>query len=240
MNHYSFDGRVALVTGGASGMGAATVDMLIKGGANVVTFDLHRPDGGGLWVEGDISQSGHADRAVARAVDEFGRLDILVNAAGIGGSRPLRTAEVSDDEWLRQFAVNCHGTFWFCRAAAPVMIEQGYGRIVNITSMAGKEGIDVYAAYSGAKGAVIAFTKAIGKDLAKTGVLVNAVAPGLVETPMNEQTTDEQIEFMLSRIPMGRKGRPEEVAALICWLASEDLAFSTGSCYDFSGGRGVY
>lgn len=240
MNHYSFDGRVALVTGGASGMGAATVDLLSRGGAKVATFDIHRPEHDGLWLEGDISISADADRAVDRVVKEYGRLDILVNAAGIGGSRPLRTVEVSDDEWLRQFAVNCHGTFWFCRAAAPVMVEQGYGRIVNVTSMAGKEGLPLYAGYTGAKGAVIAFTKAIGKDLATTGVLINAIAPGLVDTPMNKQTTDEQIEYMLSRIPMGRKGRPEEVAALICWLASEDMSFSTGACYDFSGGRAVY
>jgi 3-oxoacyl-[acyl-carrier protein] reductase len=164
---------------------------------------------------------------------------VLVNAAGIAG-KSLRTAEVSDEEWERVFAVNAHGTFWFCRAAARVMVERGYGRIVNVASIAGKEGNPMAAAYSGSKAAVIGFTKAIGKDLAGTGVLVNSIAPAVIDTPMVGTMSQEHIDYMVARIPLGRLGRTDEVAAMICWLASEEMSFSTGACFDISGGRAVY
>ena len=239
MNRYDFDGRVALVTGGASGIGAATVERLRAGGARVAVFDRQQADGDALALVGDVARSADADAAVERVVGELGQLDVLVNCAGVPG-QSLRTLDVPDEEWERVFAINAHGTFWFCRAAARAMVGRGYGRIVNVASIAGKEGNPQAAAYSGSKGAVIAFTKSIGKDLAGTGVLVNAIAPAVIQTPILEGITQEHVDYMIERIPLGRVGRPEEVAALICWLASEEMSFSTGACYDVSGGRAVY
>jgi 3-oxoacyl-[acyl-carrier protein] reductase len=148
--------------------------------------------------------------------------------------------EISDEEWRRVMAINADGVFFCNRAVAPGMVERGYGRIVNVASIAGKEGNPMAAAYSASKAAVIAMTKAIGKDLARTGVVVNCVAPAVIETPILEGVSQEHIEYMVERIPMGRMGRAEEVAALICWLASEECSFSTGATYDVSGGRAVY
>ena len=190
-------------------------------------------------IRGDVSRSADADAAVERVVAELGGLDILVNSAGVAGES-LSTLDVPDDEWIRVFATNAHGTFWFCRAAARVMVERGYGRIVNVASIAGKEGNPPAAAYSGSKGAVIAFTKSIGKDLAGTGVLVNCVAPAVIDTPILAGLTGQHIDYMVERIPLGRLGRPEEVASLICWLSSAEMSFSTGACFDISGGRAVY
>jgi 2-dehydro-3-deoxy-L-rhamnonate dehydrogenase (NAD+) len=236
---HDFEGRVALVTGGSSGIGAAAVERLRAGGARVAVFDLQELDGDVLSIKGDVRHSADADAAVERVRDELGGIDVLVNAAGVSG-QSLRTRDVSDDEWERVFAVNAHGTFWFCRAAARVMVERGYGRIVNVASIAGKEGNPMAAAYSGSKAAVIGFTKSIGKDLAGTGVLVNSIAPAVIETPMLKDMTQEHIDYMVERIPLGRLGRPDEVANLICWLASEEMSFSTGACFDISGGRAVY
>jgi 2-dehydro-3-deoxy-L-rhamnonate dehydrogenase (NAD+) len=239
VNRYDFDGRVALVTGGASGIGAATAKRLRESGAQVAVFDRQQAEGDVLAIQGDVSQAADADAAVNRVVDELGRFDVLVNSAGVPG-QSLRTLDVTDEEWERVFAINAHGTFWFCRAASRVMVERGYGRIVNVASIAGKEGNPQAAAYSGSKAAVIGFTKSIGKDLAGTGVLVNCIAPAVVDTPILEGITPEHIDYMVERIPLGRLGRPEEPAALICWLASEEMTFSTGACYDISGGRAVY
>jgi 3-oxoacyl-[acyl-carrier protein] reductase len=239
VNRYDFEGRVALVTGGASGIGAATVERLRAGGARVAVFDLNAADGDVLSIQGDVTRSDNVDAAVARVVDELGGLDVLVNAAGISG-QSLRTVDVTDDEWLRVFGINAHGTFYFCRAAVRVMTERGYGRIVNVASIAGKEGNPMAAAYSGSKAAVIGFTKSIGKDLAGTGVLVNSIAPAVIETPMLGDMSQEHIDYMVERIPVGRLGQVGEVAALICWLASEEMSFSTGACFDISGGRAVY
>jgi 2-dehydro-3-deoxy-L-rhamnonate dehydrogenase (NAD+) len=239
VTNHQFDGRVALVTGGASGIGAAAADRLRAGGANVAVFDLQQGGDGVLSIQGDVRQSAEADAAVSRVVDELGGLDVLVNAAGIAG-KSLRTADVSDEEWERVFAINAHGTFWFCRAAARVMVERGYGRIVNVASIAGKEGNPMAAAYSGSKAAVIGFTKSLGKDLAGTGVLVNSIAPAVIDTPMVGTMSQEHIDYMVQRIPLGRLGRTEEVASLICFLASDEMSFSTGACFDISGGRAVY
>jgi 3-oxoacyl-[acyl-carrier protein] reductase len=148
--------------------------------------------------------------------------------------------DVEDDEWRRVLAVNADGTFFCNRAVLPGMVERGYGRIVNVASIAGKEGNPMAAAYSASKAAVIALTKAIGKDVARTGVVVNCVAPAVIETPILEGITQEHVDYMVERIPMGRMGAPEEVAALVCWLASEECSFSTGATYDISGGRAVY
>jgi 2-dehydro-3-deoxy-L-rhamnonate dehydrogenase (NAD+) len=239
VNRYDFDGRVALVTGGASGIGAATVERLRESGARVAVFDRQQVSGDVLSIQGDVSRSQDADGAVERVVAELGGLDVLVNSAGVPGES-LRTLDVPDEEWERVFAINAHGTFWFCRAAARVMVDRGYGRIVNVASIAGKEGNPQAAAYSGSKAAVIGFTKSVGKDLADTGVLVNCIAPAVIETPILQGITQEHIDYMVERIPLGRVGRPDEVAALICWLASEETSFSTGACYDISGGRAVY
>ena len=232
--------RVALVTGGSSGIGAATVRRLLAEGARVATFDLagDAPDGA-LALHGDVSASADVDAAVARAVAELGPVDVLVCSAGIGGAS-LPTVDVSDQEWRRVMAIDADGVFFCNRAVLPGMIERGYGRIVNVASIAGKEGNPMAAAYSAAKAAVIALTKSIGKDVARTGVLVNCIAPAVIETPMLEDLSEDHVGYMVERIPMGRMGASEEVAALACWLASDECSFSTGATYDISGGRAVY
>jgi 2-dehydro-3-deoxy-L-rhamnonate dehydrogenase (NAD+) len=235
-----FDGRVALVTGGSSGIGAAVCARLVEEGARVASLDLAESSAEGvLAIAGDVSNSADVESAVARAESELGPLDVLVCCAGITGGS-LRTADVSDDEWRRVFAINSDGVFFCNRAVIAGMVERGYGRIVNLASIAGKEGNPMAAAYSASKGAVIAMTKAIGKDLAGTGVLVNAIAPAVIETPILAGISEEHISYMVEKIPMGRLGRAEEVAALVCWLASEECSFSTGATYDISGGRAVY
>jgi NAD(P)-dependent dehydrogenase (short-subunit alcohol dehydrogenase family) len=240
-NRYDFEGRVALVTGGASGIGAAVVRRLQESGARVAVFDLH-PAGapeGALQIAGDVSSSAAANDAVARVESELGRLDALVCSAGVGGDS-LRTVDVPDEEWKRVLAINADGVFWFNRAALRGMVGRGYGRIVNIASIAGKEGNPMAAAYSASKAAVIGMTKSIGKDVAGSGVLVNCIAPAVIRTPILEQLSQQHIDYMVERIPLGRVGEPEEVAALVCWLASEDMSFSTGATFDISGGRATF
>ena len=241
MNTYDFSGRVALVTGGASGIGAAAVARLQAGGAQAAVFDLRLEgaDPGALAIQGDVTGSADLDAAVARVERELGRLDVLVCCAGVSGDS-LRTVDVSDAEWNRVMAVNASGVFFANRAALPGMIARGYGRIVNIASIAGKEGNPMACAYSTSKAAVIGMTKSIGKDVAGTGVLVNCIAPAVIETPMLGDMTKEHVDYMVARIPLGRMGRPDEVASLICFLASEELDFATGACFDLSGGRAVY
>src|SRR5437870_2223176 len=221
-NYYDFGRRVALVTGGASGIGAATVERLRAGGADVHVFDLANGD--------DVRDSAQLNAAVER----LPRLDVLVCSAGVGGDS-LHTEDVPDEEWERVHAINLNGVFYANRAAIPKMKSGGYGRIVNVASIAGKEGNPMAGAYSSSKGGVIAITKAIGKDVAGTGILVNSIAPAVIDTPILEQISQEHIDYMTSRIPLGRICRPEEVAALVCWLASEEMSFSTGACYDISG-----
>ncbi len=237
---YDFSGRCALVTGGASGIGKATAERLSAAGARVAVLDRHAVTGSDwLALEGDISRSADVEAAVRRAEAELGKIDILVNSAGVPGES-LRTVDMPDDEWRHVMGVNADGTFYICRAVAPGMVERGYGRIVLVASIAGKEGNPMAPAYSASKAAVIALTKALGKDLARTGVLVNCVAPAVIETPILEGLTPEHVGYMVERIPVGRMGTAEEVAALICWLASDECSFSTGATYDISGGRAVY
>ena len=226
-NHYDFEGRVALVTGGASGIGAGAVERLRESGAEVHVFDLANGD--------DVRDSAQLDAAV----DRLSRLDVLVCCAGVGGDS-LHTVDVSDEEWRRVHAINLDGVFFANRAAIPKMLENGYGRIVNVASIAGKEGNPMAGAYSSSKAAVIGITKAIGKDVAGSGILVNSVAPAVIDTPILGQISDEHIAYMTSRIPLGRMGGTAEVAGLICWLASDEMTFSTGACFDISGGRAVY
>jgi 2-dehydro-3-deoxy-L-rhamnonate dehydrogenase (NAD+) len=239
-NEQRFSGRVALVTGAASGIGAAVARRLLAEGARVASFDLHAeaPEEV-LAIAGDVSRSADVDAAVARVEGELGRIDVLVCSAGVPGDS-LRTVDVVDEEWRRVMGINADGVFYCNRAVLPGMVERGYGRIVNVASIAGKEGNPMAGAYSASKAAVIGMTKAIGKDVARTGVLVNCVAPAVIETPILDGITQEHIDYMVERIPMGRMGEPEEVAALVCWLASEECSFSTGATYDISGGRAVY
>ena len=236
---YDFSGRCALVTGGASGIGQATAERLRASGAQVAVFDRKGVEGDGLAIEGDISSSAEVDAAVRRVEAELGPIDILVNSAGVPGES-LRTVDMPDEEWQRVMAVNADGTFYACRAVIPGMVERGYGRIVLVSSIAGKEGNPMAPAYSASKAAVIALTKVLGKDLARTGVLVNCIAPAVIETPILDGLTPEHVDYMVERIPVGRVGTAEEVAALICWLASDECTFSTGATYDISGGRAVY
>ena len=226
-NRDGFEGRLALVTGGASGIGEATVERLREGGAEVHVFDLANGD--------DVRDPAQ----IAAAIDRLPRLDVLVCAAGVAGDS-IHTEDVSDEEWSRVLSINLDGVFFANRAAVPKMKAGGYGRIVNIASIAGKEGNPMAAAYSSSKAAVIALTKAIGKDVVGSGVLVNCIAPAVIDTPLLGQSSEEHIAYMTSRIPLGRLGQVGEVAALICWLASDEMTFSTGACFDISGGRATY
>ncbi|MBV9807575.1 MAG: SDR family oxidoreductase [Solirubrobacterales bacterium] len=237
---HDFTGRTALITGGAGDIGGAVARRIVAGGGRVATLDLRPAElDGALAITGDVSLSEDVERAVERLEAELGPLDIAVCAAGVSGDS-LRTTAVSDAEWRRVFAVNSDGVFFANRAAARAMMPRGYGRIVNVASIAGKEGNPMAAAYSASKAAVIAMTKAIGKDLAETGVLVNCVAPAVIQTRMLGDMSEEHIAYMVERIPMRRMGQPEEVAALIAFLASEDCSFSTGAVFDLSGGRATY
>ena len=248
MSLHDFTGRGALVTGGASGIGHACAARLIAGGARVAVVDVsdevadeaaRELGDGAIGIAADVTESRQVNEAVARAEAELGSVDVLVCSAGIGGES-LRTVDVSDREWERVFAVNCHGVFYSNRAVISGMQARGYGRIVNIASIAGKEGNPMAAAYSASKAAVIGMTKSIGKDLAGTGVLVNSVAPAVIRTPILDQLSEEHVDYMVSRIPLGRLGETEEVAELVAYLTSEQCSFATGACFDISGGRAVY
>lgn len=223
--------RRAIITGGQSGLGAACAGRLRSDGVEIITLDVS-PDAD---IRVDITDAAAVRAAVAAA----GPIDILINSAGIvGPNKPLWETDPSD--WERTFDVNVHGTFRVIQAVVPGMVERGWGRIVNIASMAGKDGNPNLSAYSASKAAVIGLTKSLGKELAKTGVIVNAIAPAVIDTPMNAATSPEVLAHITSLIPMGRVGRPEEVAALISWLASDECSFSTGAVYDISGGRATY
>ena len=174
-----------------------------------------------------------------KAVQEVGQVDILVNSAGVVGPN-MPFWEVQDEDWLKTMSVNLNGTFYMMRAVTGQMRERKWGRIVNIASIAGKEGNPNLAAYSASKAAVIGLTKSVGKELATDGVLVNSIAPAVISTPMNQETDPKVLDYMIAKIPMSRVGQPEEVAALVSWLASDECSFSTGACYDISGGRATY
>ncbi len=225
------ESRTALVTGGMSGLGAATAARLESDGVRVIRLDV--TDGAELRV--DVTDAAAVDAAAAAV----GPVDILVNSAGVvGPTVPLW--EVPVDGWERVFAVNVGGIFHTCRAFVPGMRERGWGRIVNIASMAGKDGNPNMSPYSASKAAVIGLTKSLGKELATSGVLVNAIAPAVIETPMNADTGADALAHITGLIPMRRVGQPGEVAELIAWLASDRVSFSTGAVYDISGGRATY
>jgi 3-oxoacyl-[acyl-carrier protein] reductase len=222
--------RTALVTGGASGLGAATAWRLRTDGMTVVTLDIRGAD-----VAADVTD----EDALGRVAEEVGPVDVLVNSAGIvGPNKPL--VDTTAEEWRRVFEVNVVGTVNTMRMFVPGMRGRGWGRVVNIASMAGKDGNPNLSVYSASKAAVIGLTKSAGKELATSGVLVNAIAPAVIATPFNDTTAPEVLAYITSLIPMKRVGRPEEVAELIAFLCSERVSFSTGAIYDISGGRATY
>lgn len=224
-----FKNKRAVVTGGASGIGAGIAARLAAEGAHVTVWDLAP---GGRQI--DVTDPAAVDAAMAEDAP-----DILVCSAGITGPN-VPTWEYPVDDWLNVYALNVHGLFYCNRAAAPLMAAKGYGRIVNIASVAGKEGNPNAAAYSSSKAAVIGLTKSLGKELATTGVTVNCVAPAAVATAIFDQMTEEHIAYMKSKIPMNRFGTIDEIAAMVCWLASDEASFSTACCFDQSGGRATY
>ena len=229
MNKLDFAGRNAIVTGGSQGIGAAIVKRLQASGAKVTVWDL---DGS---PKVDVSDAA----SVEKAVKSLGKVDVLVNNAGVAGmNKP--TVDYPIEEWERVLRINLTSQFLCCRAVAPLMVKGKYGRIVNIASIAGKEGNPNAVAYSASKAGVISLTKSLGKELAQTGVLVNCVTPAAAKTAIFDQMTREHIDYMLSKIPMNRFVNVDEVAALVCWLASEDCSFSTGGVFDISGGRATY
>lgn len=248
MNRLDFAGRNAIVTGGAQGIGLAIVNRLVASGARVRIWDRDEKLLAqtiaklGSAVTGDaidVTDTDAIARGTKSALDALGKIDVLVNNAGIAGmTKPV--VEYPVEEWRRVIDIDLTGPFLCCRAVVPHMVKTGYGRIVNIASIAGKEGNPNAAAYGAAKGGLIAFTKSLGKELAQSGVLVNCVTPAAAQTAILEQVTPEFAKFMLSKIPMGRFVKVEEVAALACWLASEDCSFSTGGVFDISGGRATY
>ena len=223
--------RRALVTGGASGLGRACAQRLRDDHHEVITADIAT----GADVHLDVTD----DAAVAEVVSRLGPIDILLNSAGvIGPNKPLW--ETTHAEWESTFAVNVHGIAALCRAVIPGMVDRGWGRVVNFASIAGKDGNPNLSAYSASKAAVIGLTKSLGKELATTGVLVNAIAPAVINTEMNAATAPEVLAHITSLIPMKRVGQPEEVAELVAWLVSDRCTFSTGAVYDISGGRATY
>ena len=233
MNQLDFKGRAAVVTGGRIGIGAAIVKRLEASGARVAIWDVNGPE------KVDVADQGSIDRALKKTLASLGKIDVLVNNAGIAGPT-VPVVDYPVEDWKRVIDIDLHGPFFVSRVVVPHMVKSGYGRIVNIASIAGKEGNPNAAAYAAAKGGLIAFTKALGKELAQTGVLVNCVAPAAAQTAILDQVTPEFAKFMLSKIPMGRFVKVEEIAALVCWLASEDCSFSTGAVFDISGGRATY
>jgi 2-dehydro-3-deoxy-L-rhamnonate dehydrogenase (NAD+) len=250
MNQIDLKGRVAVITGGAQGIGYAAAERMLKSGASVVLWDI---DAARLaTAENALAKLGTVSTAIvelsldadvaaatAEAVKAHGRIDILVNNAGItGGNGP--TWELSPEVWRRVIDVNLVGPFLTCRAVVPQMLKQGYGRIVNIASVAGKEGNPNASHYSASKAGLIALTKSLGKELATKGVLVNAVSPAAAKTAIFDSMTPQHIDFMLSKIPMARFLEVGEAAAMIAWLASEECSFSTGAVFDLSGGRATY
>ena len=248
MNQLDFKGRTAIVTGGAQGIGYAIVKRLAASGATVRIWDLdakllqqsitaldHNVSGTAV----DVTDPAAVEKAAKSAAESLGRIDVLVNNAGIAGAN-APTVEYPIDEWERVIRTNLTSQFLCCRYVVPHMAAKQYGRVVNIASIAGKEGNPNAVAYSASKAGVISLTKSLGKELAQTGVLVNCVTPAAARTAIFDQMTETHINYMLSKIPMGRFVTVDEVASLVCWLASDECAFSTGGVFDISGGRATY
>ncbi len=250
MNNIDLKGKRAIVTGAARGIGFAIAERLLQSGATVTLWDIELPNlekaqadlksaGNVFSVEVDVTQENSIKRGVELTYEHMGDVEILINNAGITGGNAT-VWDMGITEWQKVLDIDLTGVFLCCRALAPRMMRKGYGRIVNIASIAGKEGNPNAAHYSAAKAGVISLTKSLGKEMAETGVLCNCVTPAVIETPMLDQMTDQHKDYMVSKIPLNRMGKPEEVAALVAWLASEDCSFSTGAVFDISGGRSTY
>ncbi len=250
MNQIDLKDRVAIITGGARGIGFAIAERLLQSGAHVCLWDVDAAAldaakaelavlGRVYTATVDITSMLSVDSAAASTIGAFGKIDILVNNAGIAGTN-AKTWETDPAEWQRVMAINLNGPFHCCHAVVPHMLKNGYGRIVNIASIAGKEGNPNAAHYSASKAGVVALTKSLGKELATSNIIVNAVTPAVIETDILKQLTQQHIDYMLSKIPMNRFGKKEEAAALVAWLSSEDCSFTTGAVFDLSGGRATY
>ena len=248
MNQLDLAGRHAIITGGAAGLGLAITQRLLASGATVTWWDRDAAAMAGAAaplgqpvhsVVVDVGQYESVVEALRVTLQRHPVIDILINCAGITGPN-VKLWDYPPAEWLQVMQVNLNGLFYCCREVAPLMRQRNYGRIVNIASVAGKEGNPNASAYSASKAAVIALTKSLGKELADTGIRVNCVTPAAVKTAIFDQMSPEHIQFMLSKIPMGRFGEPEEVAAMVAWLCTEECSFSTGAVFDLSGGRATY
>ncbi len=245
---FELSGKFAVVTGAATGIGEAIAKRLADAGAKVCVVDIDRAEAtaaasrignGSVSLALDITDAEAVKRSIDSLVAEHNAVDILVNNAGLAG-KAAPIWEQTDADWHKVMAVNLHGPFYLCRAVIPHMRSRGYGRIVNIASVAGKEGNPKMTAYSASKAALIGLTKSMAKEVAGEGICINAVSPAVIRTKILDQLTPEQIDYMVQRIPMNRTGRPEEVAAVVHFLASQDCSFVTGQCYDVSGGRSTY
>jgi NAD(P)-dependent dehydrogenase (short-subunit alcohol dehydrogenase family) len=245
---FDLSGQTAVVTGAATGIGEAIAKRLAEAGATVAVADLNLAGaeevaaslpGNSFGVQVDVTSSDSVNAAVAEVLMRTGRVHILVNNAGIAG-KAGPTTEISDDDFAKVMAINVNGVFFFCRAVLAHMKEHKYGRIVNIASIAGKEGNPNMISYSGSKAAVIGMTKSLGKEVATDGICVNAVSPAVVRTKILEQLSPQQVAYMTDKIPMRRTGEPVEIAAVVHFLASPDCSFVTAQCYDASGGRATY
>jgi NAD(P)-dependent dehydrogenase (short-subunit alcohol dehydrogenase family) len=247
MNRIDLAGRIAIITGGARGIGFAIAERFVASGAKVALWDVDgeqaktasRQIAGAIAQQVDVTDEAAVAAAMAECENRLGPVDILVASAGITGPN-LPVAEYPVAAWRQVIDIDLTGVFLCCRAVVPGMLARNYGRIVNIASIAGKEGNPNASAYSAAKAGVIGLTKSLGKELAQTGIRVNCITPAAVKTEIFNQMTEQHIQFMLSKIPMARFGLVEEIAALVAWLASEDCSFSTGAVFDISGGRGTY
>jgi 2-dehydro-3-deoxy-L-rhamnonate dehydrogenase (NAD+) len=248
MNQIDLKNRVAVVTGGAQGIGYATSQRLIKSGAKVVVWDIDQAkmdaacQSLGAQTSGqvvELTDQSAVDAATQATIKQHGQIDILVNNAGITGGNAT-TWDLDPQVWRRVIEVNLIAPYLTCRAVVPHMMQRGFGRIVNVASVAGKEGNPNASHYSASKAGVIALTKSLAKEVATKGILVNAVAPAVARTAMFEQMTQAHIDYMLSKIPMGRFVEVDEIAAMIAWLSSEDCSFSTGAVFDLTGGRATY
>ncbi|MBN7758240.1 SDR family oxidoreductase [Nitratireductor aquimarinus] len=244
MNHIDLEGKRAIITGGAQGIGLATAERFIESGAEVILWDINAEMLDKAVAELGEKAAGRVvelteEDAVTEAARQAGAIDILVNNAGITGGNG-KTWELAPEVWRRTVEVNLVAPYLTCRALIPGMIERGYGRIVNIASIAGKEGNPNASHYSASKAGLIGLTKSLGKELAKTGVIVNCLTPAAARTPIFDQMSQEHIDYMLSKIPLERFLEPAEAAAMIAWLASAECSFTTGGVFDISGGRAVY
>ena len=247
MNRIDLEGRKAVVTGGARGIGRAICQRLTDSGARCAIWDRDEAAAveaagaiaGSEAIRVDVTDPRAVDSAVAATAELMGEIDILVNNAGIAGSS-RKLWECEPEEWQEVLQIDLFGVFLCCRALLPGMITRGYGRVVNIASIAGKEGNPNASHYSAAKAGVIGLTKSLGKECAESGVIVNCVTPAVIETDILKQISDEHVNYMLSRIPMGRFGLTEEAASLVAWLSSGDCSFTTGGVFDLSGGRATY